>query len=268
MQITIKNLSKIILKYTLLLVVVFSVVFPFTVVRAEGCASMTINYFPNGIRPPTPYTSNTTIKVSSSDELSINYKLQGCTSSIGSTGFKVAVEVNGNSTVIDQGSAGDRDVDKTLEVPVANGTYKYSLIVTGIGRGTVDSKAIDIAYVVVAPPPPSNTNTKPPANVNTQDPKDTNTASVPAFDVKLPQIKDSFNGKSISEVSLQIIRILFLLIVIAAVIVIVIAGFRMVVSGSNPQELTKAKKAIIWAIIGLIVALMSYSIVEIVSRIF
>lgn len=91
---------------------------------------------------------------------------------------------------------------------------------------------------------------------------------VGSLTVKLPEIKDPFNGNSLSEVVLQLIRIVFLLIIMAAVIVIVIAGFRMVASGSNPQELAKAKKAIVWAIIGLLLALMSYSIVEIITRIF
>jgi hypothetical protein len=55
------------------------------------------------------------------------------------------------------------------------------------------------------------------------------------------------------------------LIVIAAVVVIIIAGFRMATAGGNADQLTKAKKTIIWAILGIVVAFMSFAIVRIVQ---
>lgn len=92
--------------------------------------------------------------------------------------------------------------------------------------------------------------------------------SANVVDVPLAQITDTFGGKGVSEVSLQIIKILLLLIIMAAVIVIAIAGFRMATGGNNPEQLKKSKKAIAWAIIGILVALMSYSIVAIITRVF
>lgn len=63
-----------------------------------------------------------------------------------------------------------------------------------------------------------------------------------------------------------ILRILFALIGMVAVVIIIIAGFRMVLASGNESALTAAKKSITWAIIGLIVSLMSFSIVAIIQK--
>ena len=81
----------------------------------------------------------------------------------------------------------------------------------------------------------------------------------------IPAIKNPFGGKTLSGAISQGITILLSLIVIAAVIVIIIAGFRMAASGGNPDNIKKAKQTIIWAIIGLVVAFMSFAIVQIVQ---
>lgn len=52
-----------------------------------------------------------------------------------------------------------------------------------------------------------------------------------------------------------------------AVIAIIFAGFRMVIAAGNEEAITQAKKAITWAILGLVVALLSFSIVAIVQNI-
>lgn len=102
----------------------------------------------------------------------------------------------------------------------------------------------------------SNTGT---SNAQSNTPKN-NTQTV------VPSIKDPFGGKTLSAVSTQAINILLALIVIAAVIVIIISGFRMITNGDNPLQLSAAKRAIAWAIIGLLVAFMSFGIVQIVQN--
>ncbi len=52
-----------------------------------------------------------------------------------------------------------------------------------------------------------------------------------------------------------------------AVIAIIFAGFRMVISAGNEEAITQAKKAITWAILGLVIALLSFSMVAIVQNI-
>ncbi len=82
----------------------------------------------------------------------------------------------------------------------------------------------------------------------------------------IPPIKDPFGGKSLSGIASQVITILLTLIVIAAVVVIIVSGFRMIAGGGNPDQIAKAKKAIIWAIIGIVIAFMSFGIVQIVQN--
>lgn len=51
-----------------------------------------------------------------------------------------------------------------------------------------------------------------------------------------------------------------------AAIVIALAGFRYITSQGNPAETAKAKNAIIYAGIGLVVAILAYSIITFIVR--
>lgn len=114
----------------------------------------------------------------------------------------------------------------------------------------------------------SNTNAEPPNNSKNN--KDINTSITATFNGSLDDNLGTFFNplqvKSVPEIIASIIRILFLLISIAAVIIIIVSGFRMVLASGNEEQLTKAKKAITWAIVGLIVSLMSFSIVAIIQN--
>jgi hypothetical protein len=48
------------------------------------------------------------------------------------------------------------------------------------------------------------------------------------------------------------------------VIMIIVAGLRYVTSNGDPQTASKAKNTIIYAIIGLVIAILSYAIVNFV----
>lgn len=81
----------------------------------------------------------------------------------------------------------------------------------------------------------------------------------------IPPIENPFGGKTIGGSVNQVINILLSLIVIAAVVMIIVAGFRMITGGGNPDQIAKAKRTIVWAIIGLVVAFMSFAIVQIIQ---
>lgn len=51
---------------------------------------------------------------------------------------------------------------------------------------------------------------------------------------------------------------------IVAVIVIIVAGLSFVVSGNNPATVTKAKNAILYAVIGIVVILSAFVITQFV----
>ena len=110
-----------------------------------------------------------------------------------------------------------------------------------------------------------NTNTtltgNPNSNINTGV-----TATFGDLDEPIGAFLNPLEKETLPEILGAILRILFALIGMIAVVIIIVAGFRMVLASGNTEELTKAKKAITWAIVGLIVSLMSFSIVAIIQR--
>ena len=62
----------------------------------------------------------------------------------------------------------------------------------------------------------------------------------------------------------NIIKTMFFAVGVLAVIVIIFAGVTFVMSAGNSQTIQKAKTTIIYAVIGLIVSILSYAIVNFV----
>lgn len=62
---------------------------------------------------------------------------------------------------------------------------------------------------------------------------------------------------------LLIARDILQIIPVAAVLMIIVAGFKMVTAAGNEEKLLEAKRTLLWAVLGLIIALMSVSIVAI-----
>lgn len=63
-----------------------------------------------------------------------------------------------------------------------------------------------------------------------------------------------------------ILPIVFGIIALVSVLIIVIAGFSYVISNGDPQRTNRAKDAILYAIIGLVVAILGYTIVAFVAN--
>ncbi len=79
--------------------------------------------------------------------------------------------------------------------------------------------------------------------------------------------KDCKNVKNgVVQTIQRIISILLFIIGIIAVVVIVIAGIMYATSGGNAEQTKKAKDAILYAVIGIIVAVMAYAIVGFVTQ--
>lgn len=75
------------------------------------------------------------------------------------------------------------------------------------------------------------------------------------IDADLPQV-------DAGDQQLQIIfNTVFAIMAAVAVLIIVIAGFRYVISRGDPQAVAKARNAIIYAAIGLVVIMTAYAIV-------
>ncbi len=87
------------------------------------------------------------------------------------------------------------------------------------------------------------------------------------YDASVGSFFNPLETESVPALVASAVKILLSLAGMVAVLVIIIAGFRMVAGGGNPDEIKKAKAAITWAIIGLVVSLLSFSIVAIIQRI-
>lgn len=74
------------------------------------------------------------------------------------------------------------------------------------------------------------------------------------------------NGEELTQTFLVVIQGFLAIVGIWAVIFIIVGGFQMVMAAGNEETLLKAKKTITWAILGLVVALLSFSIVAIVEN--
>lgn len=83
-------------------------------------------------------------------------------------------------------------------------------------------------------------------------------AQVSGGDVDLP--KGDLNSDTIA----RMLRVVFGVSGAIALLIITIAGFKYVTSQGNPQETAKAKDTILYAVIGLIVVILAFSIVTFV----
>ena len=76
-------------------------------------------------------------------------------------------------------------------------------------------------------------------------------------------------GESLSEGFVKpTINIILWVVGVAAVIVIVVAGLKYVTSSGNPSAVSSAKTTILYAVIGLVIAITAYAIVNFVLKSF
>lgn len=145
-----------------------------------------------------------------------------------------------------------------------NGTYVYYLDYQDDNKPNDGYKNINTLTIQVGDQPTNNnTNTtgNPNANVNTN-----TSAAFIDLDQKIDDFVNPLQIDTLPQLLGTILRILFALTGMIAVVIIIVAGFRMVLASGNTDQLTKARSAITWAIVGLIVSLMAFSIVAIIQK--
>lgn len=59
------------------------------------------------------------------------------------------------------------------------------------------------------------------------------------------------------------IKFMSILVAVAAVIMLILAGLKLITSGNNPQEVSKAREMIIYAMAGIVIAFMAQIIVQV-----
>ena len=63
-----------------------------------------------------------------------------------------------------------------------------------------------------------------------------------------------------------VLNIVFGIVGSVALLIIVISGFRYVLAGGDPNKVATAKKSIVFAVVGLVIALAGFSIVAFVVK--
>jgi TRAP-type C4-dicarboxylate transport system permease small subunit len=77
------------------------------------------------------------------------------------------------------------------------------------------------------------------------------------------------DGAALSSKIQIVVQIVIVTMGAISVLIIVIAGFQYVMSSGDPQKIAKAKDAIIYAVIGLVIAIFAFTIVGFIAgRIF
>lgn len=78
--------------------------------------------------------------------------------------------------------------------------------------------------------------------------------------------KTGASTKTVQAIIPKVIKVILFLVGVAAVVMIVIGGIRYSVSAGNEKMITAAKHTIIYAVVGLVVAILGYAIVNFVSN--
>lgn len=74
--------------------------------------------------------------------------------------------------------------------------------------------------------------------------------------------------RSLSDLIGQISTTMLFLLGAIAVVMIIIGGIRYTTSGGDPQQTKAAKDTVLYAVIGLVVALLAYAIVAFIVKVF
>jgi cytochrome bd-type quinol oxidase subunit 2 len=75
-------------------------------------------------------------------------------------------------------------------------------------------------------------------------------------------------GQDLQLTAKNLINVGLWIVGVASVIVIIVSGIYYVISAGNADTVKKAKNALVYAVVGLVVALLSYTIVNYVVNIF
>ncbi len=74
------------------------------------------------------------------------------------------------------------------------------------------------------------------------------------------------NSQSLSDLIVNVVRLLLTFSGVIAILFVIIGGFQYVTSGGNEETAEKGKKTVINAIIGIILIILSYVIINVIAN--
>lgn len=76
------------------------------------------------------------------------------------------------------------------------------------------------------------------------------------------KLENPIKANTPSELIASVIKTILLFLGALATLMFIYGGFTLILSGGNPEQVKKGQKTIIWAIVGLVVVLSSYGVME------
>lgn len=134
-----------------------------------------------------------------------------------------------------------------------------------LGEGTANLPAQGLAN-----PGTNPGSTNPGTNAGTgnpgTNPGSTNPGTNPGSNTAGVQFTSPIKDTNLLELFLRMLKLLMATLGGLAVLMIIVGGFRMVLASGNEEAYSTAKKTITWAVLGLVVALLSFVIIVIVQN--
>jgi hypothetical protein len=81
----------------------------------------------------------------------------------------------------------------------------------------------------------------------------------------LNDIQNGISGLSIQKLGEDIINIVWIVFTVIAVIAFLIAGILFMTAMGDPEKIKNARNALIWGVVGVIVGILAFSIVQIIK---
>ncbi len=216
------------------------------------------------------------------DKISVNAHITEGLSGLASSVSNIAYIVYVNGTKIGQFTkplsdfqSGDQYYNN-LEISDNNkfgngiNTIKVELVQTNslkLGEGTATLKAAGLLNnVSVAPDPNSNTGGGNPGGGGGPGGGNGGNGNG-AIDCSVPGncLQSPIPAENLVDFFIIVIKGFLAIMGVFAVVFIIVGGFQMVVAAGNEEAITKAKKTITWAVLGMVVALLAFSIIAIVQ---
>jgi hypothetical protein len=101
--------------------------------------------------------------------------------------------------------------------------------------------------------------------IPTTTPAPTNVDPTPDWDGLIKIENRTGGANDVMTIALKVINWLLLIIAMVATLIIIYAGIMLVFNGGNESQVLKAKSTLTWAIVGLVVAIGSYALVNIIQ---
>ena len=89
--------------------------------------------------------------------------------------------------------------------------------------------------------------------------------SSPTFQIQAPKDIKSYGLDSIVQTG---VTFFFIAAIIIALFFVILGGFRIIVSGDDKQRFMQARHSVTFAVLGLVIALLSFTIINLIGLLF